>query len=98
MSLNQKLGKCGVYCGQCRSFTGEMTELASKIKDWTVKDYSWLKDADENFDYELETVKRCILNENITEDTLKSKSGVVTMISENIMLRSGFQQIEIEEL
>ena len=52
MSLNQKLGKCGVFCAQCSSFTGEMTELASKIKVWTVRDYSWLKDSDEDFDFD----------------------------------------------
>ena len=52
MSLNQKLGRCGVYCGQCRAFTGEMADLSTKFKQWVVQDYSWLKDAEDSFDYD----------------------------------------------
>lgn len=48
-------------------------------------------------DYELETVKVCLLN-NLDEATIKAKSGIVTMLSEKIMSRSGFLQVEEEEL
>jgi len=48
-------------------------------------------------DYELETVKTCLLND-IDEATIKAKSGIVTMLSEKIMARSGFLQVEEEEL
>ena len=52
MSLNQKLGKCGVYCGQCRAFTAEVADMATKFKEWVVTDYSWLKEVDYSFDYD----------------------------------------------
>ena len=52
MSLNQKLGHCGVYCGQCRAFTAEVTDIATKFKDWVEQDYSWLKEVEESFDYD----------------------------------------------
>ncbi len=52
MSLNHKLARCGVYCGQCRAFTAEITDLATKFKEWVVKDYSWLKEVDDSFDYD----------------------------------------------
>ena len=48
-------------------------------------------------DYELETVKTCLLNE-IDEDTLKAKGGIITILSEKIMTKSGFLQVEEEEL
>ena len=48
-------------------------------------------------DYELETVKTCILND-IDEDTLTAKGGIITIISEKIMAKSGFLQVEEEEL
>lgn len=51
----------------------------------------------QGLDYELETVKMCLLTE-IDEDTLKAKGGVVTVLSEKIMAKSGFLQIEEEEL
>ncbi|NPD90218.1 MAG: DUF3795 domain-containing protein [Asgard group archaeon] len=52
MSFNQKLARCGVYCGQCRGFTEEVTDLAKQFKQWVEQDYSWLKDVEESFDYE----------------------------------------------
>lgn len=48
-------------------------------------------------DYELETVKTCLLND-IDEDTLKAKGGIITILSERIMAKSGFLQVEEEEL
>lgn len=48
-------------------------------------------------DYELETVKTCLLNE-MDVATIRAKSGVVTVLSEKIMARSGFQQVDEEEL
>ncbi len=52
MSLNYKLGKCGVFCGQCRSFGTEVSDTASQLKKWVLQDYTWLKDVEESFDYE----------------------------------------------
>ena len=52
MSLNQKLGKCGVYCGQCRSFNSEVSQIASKFQKWVLQDFSWLKEAEQSFDYD----------------------------------------------
>ncbi|GAG54385.1 unnamed protein product [marine sediment metagenome] len=52
MTLNQKLGRCGVYCGQCRAFSAEMEDLATKFKKWVIQDYSWLKDVEDSFDYD----------------------------------------------
>jgi transcription elongation factor Elf1 len=52
MQLNQKLGRCGIYCGQCRAYTEEVVNAAKQFKQWVEQDYSWLKDAEESFDYE----------------------------------------------
>lgn len=48
-------------------------------------------------DYELETVKTCLLND-MDEETIKAKGGIITILSEKIMARSGFLQVEEEEL
>ena len=53
------------------------------------------------FDNELEVVTACLLEPTVTEEvitSLQKKGGIVTVLSERIMLRSGFQQIEEEEL
>ena len=52
MSLNEKLGRCGVYCGQCRSFHSEVPELAANLKVWINQDFSYLKEAEVDFDYD----------------------------------------------
>ncbi len=52
MSLNHKLARCGIYCGQCRSYTEEVVDIARKFKDWVETDYSWLKEAEESFNYD----------------------------------------------
>ena len=52
MSINNILGRCGVYCGQCRNFTTEITELASKLKEFIIQDFSWLIKADVSFNYD----------------------------------------------
>ncbi|MFW9852195.1 MAG: DUF3795 domain-containing protein [Candidatus Thorarchaeota archaeon] len=52
MSLNHKLGRCGVYCGQCRAFTSEMASFATKFEEWVAKDYSWVKEVEDSFDYD----------------------------------------------
>lgn len=51
----------------------------------------------QGLDYELETVKTCLLND-MDEDSIAAKSGIVTTLSEKIMSRSGFSQVEDEEL
>ena len=48
-------------------------------------------------DPELETVKKCVLND-ITEETYIQRGGLVTVIYEDIMKRSGFVVVESEEL
>ena len=49
------------------------------------------------FDAELETTKLCLLTP-IDEVELQKKSGLVSVLSEKIMARSGFVQVEDEEL
>lgn len=52
------------------------------------------------FDNELEVVETVLLEPTVEEiqEDLKNRAGVVTTLSEKIMLRSGFQQVEEEEL
>lgn len=50
-----------------------------------------------NIDPELETVKMCVLNE-VPEGIYINKGGVVTVLYEQIMSKSGFVTIEAEEL
>lgn len=50
-----------------------------------------------SFDHEFETVKRCLLSTHDTDD-LKRKSGIATIIYADIMSKSGFQEVEAEEL
>jgi hypothetical protein len=54
--------------------------------------------SEKDFDSELETVRICLLEPKADEDYLKNKPGIVTILSEQIMIRSGFQQCEVEEL
>ena len=51
-----------------------------------------------SFDNELAVVCACVLEPKLSEDELKSKAGLVSVLAEKIMLRSGFQQVEEEEL
>lgn len=51
-----------------------------------------------NFDNELEVVKTCLLAPTLDDETLSTKAGLGSVLSERIMLRSGFQQVEEEEL
>lgn len=50
------------------------------------------------FDNELEVVKTCLLEPKMEEAALKNKAGLVSILSEKIMLRSGFQAVEEVEL
>ena len=52
MSLQEKLGRCGVYCGQCRAYHREVPEAASTLRKWILEDYSYMKEEKESFDYE----------------------------------------------
>ena len=52
MDANQKLGKCGVYCGQCRAFNAEVSDLAKIMEKWVKQDYSWVKEVEQSFDYD----------------------------------------------
>jgi len=49
------------------------------------------------FDPEVETVKICALA-GLDEKELTAKGGVATVVYEQIMLKSGFVQVESEEL
>lgn len=51
----------------------------------------------EIFDPELETVKRCVVND-IDMSVLEDRGGIVTVVYEDIMKNSGFSIIESEEL
>lgn len=51
----------------------------------------------EESDPEKETVSKCLLNE-VSDDLLYKKGGIATVLYEQIMIKSGFQQIECEEL
>jgi hypothetical protein len=52
MSLNNKLARCGIYCGQCRSYTTELADIASRLKKYVKQDFSWLREGTEVFDYD----------------------------------------------
>jgi hypothetical protein len=54
--------------------------------------------ADPDTDNELEVAKTCLLSPELSEVELKSKAGLASVLSERIMLRSGFQQVEETEL
>jgi len=53
---------------------------------------------EKDFDSELETVKVCLLDPKVDDTYLKNKPGLITVLSEQIMIRSGFQSVEVEEL
>jgi len=67
-------------------------------QDYMIITAKQLQAAEGVFDHEMETVKVCLLNEDVTDEELSSKSGLVTILTEQIMLKSGFQQVESEEL
>ncbi len=50
LSLKEKLGRCGVYCGQCRAYHREIPEAASKLRKWVLEDFSYMRE--ENLDFE----------------------------------------------
>lgn len=50
-----------------------------------------------NFDHEYETFKLCVLND-IPDEIVNSKAGIIPVVSEQIMIKSGYQQVEAEEL
>lgn len=49
------------------------------------------------FDWEAEVSKTCILS-GITEEDLDNESGLATVLAEQILVKSGFSQIEVEEI
>jgi len=56
---------------------------------------------DPEFDYEFETMKACLLSPEVTDafkQEMQDKSGLSVMLLEQIMMRSGWQQVESEEL
>lgn len=50
------------------------------------------------FDFEVETLNVCLLNKKVTLEELEVKSGIGVTLMEQVMLKSGWQQIESEEL
>ena len=53
------------------------------------------------FDYELETIKTCVLHPELPDtfkQELNDKSGLGVVLLEQIMLNSGWEQVESEEL
>ena len=51
----------------------------------------------EDFDPEIETIKTCTLND-IDETLFDTMAGIVTVVYEEIMKKSGFVVVESEEL
>jgi len=49
------------------------------------------------FDHDLEVAKRCILSD-YDKDELTKKAGISTVISERIMVVSGFEISDVEEV
>lgn len=49
------------------------------------------------FDHDIEVFKKCVLTE-YDENELKKKAGLTTVVAEKIMLSSGFEMAESEEL
>lgn len=54
-------------------------------------------DDTKKFDHDLEVSKRCILSE-YTEEELIKKAGISTVLTERIMIASGFEVSEVEEV
>jgi hypothetical protein len=54
--------------------------------------------AKNKFDNELEACKACILNSDINWEEFEKTGGYSTTISERILVRSGFQPLEDEEV
>jgi len=52
---------------------------------------------DVNYDAEIETITKCVLNE-IPFELLQHKSGIATVIHEEILKNSGFVVVESEEI
>lgn len=50
-----------------------------------------------HFDHDVEVFKKCVLTE-FDEEELKNKAGITTVVAEKIMLASGFESTESEEL
>ncbi len=65
-------------------------------KDYQEISMEQINGSDE-FDYELAIVGKCILSD-INQDDLKARSGLITILSDNIMTKSGFQTVEAESL
>jgi hypothetical protein len=50
-----------------------------------------------NFDHDVEVFQRCVLTPYDLDD-LKLKAGITTVVAEKIMILSGFEMAETEEL
>jgi hypothetical protein len=51
----------------------------------------------QGFDHDKEVFKTCVLNE-YDEKLLTAKGGIVTVVVEKIMIYSGFENVEVEEV
>lgn len=51
----------------------------------------------QTFDHDMEVFQTCVLSEFDVKELI-NRGGVVTVISEKIMLKSGFEAVESEEL
>lgn len=49
------------------------------------------------FDHDIEVIKKCLLSE-YSQEELDKKAGLATVIAEKIMISSGFEVSESEEL
>lgn len=51
----------------------------------------------QTFDHDKEVFKLCVLND-YDDKVLQAKGGIVTVVVEKIMIKSGFENVEVEEL
>lgn len=78
------LGDCGVFVYK--------TLTKNEYQNIMIRTYS------ENIDADLEVIKLCVLNTEVDEKTFEGKDGYVMTLSEAIMTKSGFVNVESEEL
>lgn len=99
MEMQEKIGEWkkqfgGVY----KAMFGDNTYIFRGLTREDFLSISQKQITEKDFDSELETVKICVLDPQVDQNYLKGKPGIVTILSEQIMIRSGFTQFDIEEL
>jgi len=68
-----------------------------KRNEYSVLIEAQQKDVTGKFDWEIEVSKTCLLG-GISQNDLITEAGIATVLSENILLKSGFSVVEVEEV